>query len=640
MVEDSGVYWMYRASGTGTLLEQVQALFTTGTAVGLSDSDLLERFLNHGRESGQAAFTALVERHGPMVLRVCNQALRDPHAAEDAFQATFLVLARKARSIRQRDSVESWLFGVASRAAARIRMMEARRQRYERRGASVRACGDNGVPDSSGPWSELHAEIALLAEKYRVPIVLCYFEGLTHDQAAARLGWPVGTVKTRLARARDQLRRRLENRGCSPLLLVPAEYLRPSDCTAVPRLLLDSTIRAAGRFAFGAGSGEFLSSNVLAISLGVLRTMLINKLRLMSITLVAGVALALGVMVLARQVPGERQVEDQTGQVFVPANDSPQRRVLSLQGATDFVPETVIRIHSPFDCRSDKVLVDLGSSVRRGDPLLELFSADLVEAKSNYEATISQWVRDKKVLDYKTPLAEGNEIARKELIEAENDEAQSRLKMKLAKDKLLFYGLTEKEIENAKTEDGVQKARMILRSRADGVVVQRNVVPGNYYDSKDTLLEIAGMDTLWVRASIDQRVAGALEIGQPITVTFPVSNRTVNTTVQYIGREAEPETGKVLIRASIPNPEHRLKAGMRVRLGVELGAAVPSTSVDGSAAQRKSDLNLDGRLKEVERTLERLVDEKDGRSSNAEILRRLSELERQLDRALSLGKGK
>ena len=396
---------MYGASGTGGLLDQVQVLFTAGTAVGLSDSDLLERFLNHGRESGQAAFTALVERHGPMVLRVCNQALRDPHAAEDAFQATFLVLARQARSIRQRDSVESWLFGVASRAAARIRMMEARRQRYERRGASVRACGDNGVPDSSGPWSELHAEIARLAEKYRVPIVLCYLEGLTHDQAAARIGWPVGTVKTRLARARDQLRRRLENRGFGSSLLMPAEYLRPSDCTAVPRLLLDSTIWAAGRFALGAGSGEFLSSNVLAISLGVLRTMLINKLRLMSITLVAGVALALGVTVLARQVPGERQVEDQTGQVFVPANDSPQRKVLSLQGATDFVPETVIRIHSPFDCRSDKVLVDLGSSVRRGDPLLELFSADLVEAKSNYVATISQWVRDKKVLDYKTPLA-------------------------------------------------------------------------------------------------------------------------------------------------------------------------------------------------------------------------------------------
>ena len=131
---------------------------------------------------------------------------------------------------------------------------------------------------------------------------------------------------------------------------------------------------------------------------------------------------------------------------------------------------TVVR--TQFDSRVDRVLVDLGTPVKQGTPLLELFSTDLAEAKSNYEAAISQWERDKKVLDYKTPLAIGNNIARKELIEAENDEAQSRLKMKLAKDKLLVYGLTDKEIENAKTEDGVQKARddpAVARRRCRGL---------------------------------------------------------------------------------------------------------------------------------------------------------------------------
>ena len=244
------------------------------------------------------------------------------------------------------------------------------------------------------------------------------------------------------------------------------------------------------------------------------------------------------------------------------------------------------------------------------------------------------------MLDYKTPLADGNNIPRKQLIEAENDEAQSRLKMKLAKDKLLVYGLTEKEIENAKTEDGVQKARMILRSRADGVVVQRDVVPGNYYDSKDTLLVIAGMDPLWVWANIEPRDAGTLKVGQPVTVKFPVSNQAVNTTVQFIGREADPETGKVVMRASIPNPTHRWKAGIFVRLGVELEPKVPPTKVDGVPAQRKSDLNLEARLNDVERKLERLLDEKAASSSNAEILERLSELEKKLDRALNLGKEK
>jgi polysaccharide export outer membrane protein len=173
---------VYGRSGPGKLIAQVQVLFTTGTTLGLSDRDLLERFLHHGRESGEAAFTALVERHGPMVLRVCNQALGDPHAAEDAFQATFLVLSRRAGSIRRHDSVASWLFGVASRAAAQIRLAEARRRRYERRGAIARAERETEGPDLSGPWPELHAEIALLPPNYRVPIVLCYFEGLTHEQ--------------------------------------------------------------------------------------------------------------------------------------------------------------------------------------------------------------------------------------------------------------------------------------------------------------------------------------------------------------------------------------------------------------------------------------------------------------------------
>ena len=137
--------------------------------------------------------------------------------------------------------------------------------------------------------------------------------------------------------------------------------------------------------------------------------------------------------------------------------------VLKLIGTTNYDPAKVTVVRTQFDSRVDSVLVEFGKPVEQGTPLLELFSTDLAEAKSNYEAAISQWARDKKVLEYKTPLVIGNNIAQKELIEAENDEAQSRLKMKLAKDKLLVYGLTEKEIADAKTEDGVKKAKMILR---------------------------------------------------------------------------------------------------------------------------------------------------------------------------------
>ena len=135
--------------------------------------------------------------------------------------------------------------------------------------------------------------------------------------------------------------------------------------------------------------------------------------------------------------------------------------MLRLKGVTDYDPDTLTTVRSQFDCRVDKVLAPQGSVVKKGDPLLEVFSTELAEAKSNYESSRFQWSRDKRVLDSRGPLAEAGTIARKELIEIENDEAKSRLQMKLAKDKLLVYGLTEQEIEEASKEDGVQKARMI-----------------------------------------------------------------------------------------------------------------------------------------------------------------------------------
>ncbi len=243
---------------------------------------------------------------------------------------------------------------------------------------------------------------------------------------------------------------------------------------------------------------------------------------------------------------------------------------LKLFGTTDYDPATVTVVRTPFDSRVDKVLVDLGSTVKKGDPLLELFSTDLAEAKSTYEAAISQWNRDKKVLDFKAPLATENILARKELIEVENDEAQSRLKMKLAKDKLLVYGLTDKEIENASNEDGVQKAKMILRSRAAGVVVLRDVVQGNYYNSQNLLMTIAPLDHLWVKGSVSELDADQVEEREKLTIIFPFSNRTIEGTVGYINKAIDPDSRSARFHATIRNPEGRLKAGMFVRMVLKI----------------------------------------------------------------------
>ncbi len=206
-------------SSYGTALRHIHALFNVGTIGGLTDGELLERFTSCNDEAAELAFAALVERHGPMVLRVCQSVLRERHDAEDAFQATFLILVRKAASIRKQSSVGSWLHGVAFRIACCQKGASARRCRHEQRVAE-RSAAPAVQEDRDELASVLHEELDRLPEKYRSPILLCYFESLTHEQAARRLCWPVGTVRSRLARGREQLRGRLLRRGLAPSIVL------------------------------------------------------------------------------------------------------------------------------------------------------------------------------------------------------------------------------------------------------------------------------------------------------------------------------------------------------------------------------------------------------------------------------------
>ena len=233
--------------------------------------------------------------------------------------------------------------------------------------------------------------------------------------------------------------------------------------------------------------------------------------------------------------------------------------ILRLTGVTDYDPDTLTNVRSQFDCRVDKVLAQLGSVVKKGDPLLEVFSSELAEAKSNYEAALSQWNRDKRVLEYKSELTKTEALPRNQQIEIENDEAKSHLQVKLARDKLLVYGLTDKEIEDAKNEDGVQKAKMILRSRSDGIVIKRTVVQGNYYDSKDELMQIAPLDHLWVRGSVSEFDADKVEVGQTIRVVFPYTDRTIDDEVEYIDKAIDPETRSAKFRATIPESREEVQ---------------------------------------------------------------------------------
>ena len=298
-----------RGASRGALFSQLEGLFRHGTSVGSSESELLERFV---ADRDEAAFEALLARHGQMVLGVCRQLLNDPNDVDDAFQATFLVLVRKASTLRRTDLLGNWLYGVAYRVATRARSLAAKRAARNASGQDAvenltatecrREIGVNQTAAfEEAPW--LHQELSHLPEKYRVLIVLCYFEGLTHDEAASRLGCPLGTVKGRLARARDLLRRRLTVRGMTLSAAALASHLSLAEANAgVPDSLQTATLKAAWAVASRAGltmtAASGISLPVVSLVEGVVQAMRLTQLRTVTIPLLLAVAtIATGVIV-------------------------------------------------------------------------------------------------------------------------------------------------------------------------------------------------------------------------------------------------------------------------------------------------------------------------------------------------------
>ena len=277
-------------------------LFRLGTITGLSDGQLLERFATHGGEEAEFAFEAIVERHGPMVYRVCRGILRDEHAAQDAFQATFLILLHKGATLWVRDSLGPWLHRVACRAAGRARLDSNRRRVHEQEAAEQGRTRQTG----EGPCdvtTVLHEEIDRLPNRYRIPVVLCDMEGHTYEEAARHMGCPVGTVRSRLARGREQLRGRLIRRGLVPSAgFLGVTFAAEAATAALPTGMVGSTTRVASHLLTGGATtaGE-VPASVLKLVEGVQKVMLISKLKLVSASLLAGLGLAtLGIGIGAR----------------------------------------------------------------------------------------------------------------------------------------------------------------------------------------------------------------------------------------------------------------------------------------------------------------------------------------------------
>jgi RNA polymerase sigma factor (sigma-70 family) len=335
----------------------------------LSDGELLRRYLI---AQDEAAFTALVRRHGPMVFSVCQSVLRQRHDAEDAFQAAFLILARKAGSIRRHEGLGGWLQRVAYRVALQARTDKLRRQ--EREAKAARSPMDESSSDELS-WGELraflHAELAALPELLRAPLVLCYLEGLTQEEAARRLGWTAATVKGRLQRGRDKLRRRLERCGIALTAAMAAAL--------TGQALAETAVRSSGLLTMTTAS-----TAAAALARGFLRPLLPIKLAMLS-----AVLLSLGIVAggMALRSPSEPRPSGSDPSPVKPAEKQPE-------------PQAAVDAHG--DPLPDGAVARLGTiRFNHGDGLHSLvFSADGKTIISEGNGSIRFWdARNGKELD-------------------------------------------------------------------------------------------------------------------------------------------------------------------------------------------------------------------------------------------------
>jgi RNA polymerase sigma factor (sigma-70 family) len=300
---------------SSSVVQQLDVLWSSGSLTGMSDTQLLSRFAEARDSTAESAFRELINRHGSMVMGVCRQILRHSHDADDAFQATFLVLVRKAHSIRVGESLAPWLYGVANRTAQRARAIASRYQSaaVEQLEEPMESASDQACRFDLRPL--LHEELNRLPGKYREPIVLCHLEGKTHEEAARLLHWPVGTLSGRLSRGRELLRSRLKRRGVEVSPAVLAANWLAGTSTSVTLPLIESTVGAAVGIAAPA-----ISASVLSLTQGVLKAMLFNKIKTTALIILLVGGLTAGAGIWGIQTSHARSRQAQAAEKSLPSD--------------------------------------------------------------------------------------------------------------------------------------------------------------------------------------------------------------------------------------------------------------------------------------------------------------------------------
>ncbi len=478
---------------------QLRTLFSVGTIRELTDGQLLERFATDRGEAAELAFAVLVERHGPMVLRVCRGVLADPHETQDAFQATFLVLVRKARALWVRDSLGPWLHQVAYRTATHARSTAARRRRHERRAAVSQRESRAEAEDELGRI--LHEEIEQLPERYRAPLILCDLQGRSHEQAARHLGWPIGTVKSRQARGRERLRDRLVRRGLAPEAGLPTLALSPNGPLAwLGPALVDSTTVAAVRAmtvrAAAGGSAATLADKVL-------RAMTMTRLgKIASVLLVAG-ATASGVNLLAQRgtsgAPAQaegpaRAARVDDGLVY---EVKPGPLIVNVNGPGSLESARNIDVYCQVEGTTTIIrIVPEGTQVKKGDVLCELDSAALKDQLVNQKITTKS---AEAAFEDARIAHEIAEIARREYVDGIYPQEHARVRNAINTARL---ALQQAETRLERTRRARQELKAELAARKGPRT------------SADIMAELDLDDRIQTTEQAKEREKGALELAQ------------------------------------------------------------------------------------------------------------------------------
>ena len=267
----------------------------------------------------------------------------------------------------------------------------------------------------------------------------------------------------------------------------------------------------------------------------------------------------------------------------VPVKSQTEPIKLELTGRTAYNENTLNRIRPRFDTLVERVLVEKGQHVKKGDPLVDLHSTDLAKAKNEYQTNYVQWLHDLRLVKLREPLVRTGAISQQTWVDTQNDENKSRLLYMTSRENLVVLGVPEEEIDpliadlgespdtdQKKLQKIQDKAKLTFRSPVDGIVIQRDVVAGNLYDNSNVLMVIAPLNELWVWVNVYERDQGKVALGQRMVIQFPFLEQPAYGKVEFVSSEVSRESRAVQARASIPNPGGRLKSDMLVKAALEI----------------------------------------------------------------------